>query len=267
MRKEGNLEAYYTQAELWAMDRYEGNTDQRLRARVIASLVDPEVDSILDVGCGNGFVTRRLVARHIVVGLDPSEAGLAHFSGASVVARGEALPFADGSFDAVVCAEVLEHLPEDVFAKAVSELARVAKTRLVIGVPFRENLLVNMTRCSGCGQRFHLWLHQRSFRSPQDLVRLFPGWSQMALCLVSASSVTPGWLLPYVRKALLGSTATSPLARCPRCGSGQPAPSLLQTSGSWGRRLREALAWRLPQRIQPAWMIVLLGRKAAQAGP
>jgi len=32
----GQLEAYYAQPELWDLQRYETNPDQRLRARVIA---------------------------------------------------------------------------------------------------------------------------------------------------------------------------------------------------------------------------------------
>ena len=84
-------------------------------------------ERVLDVGCGSGAVTRdiakRVGERGLVVGLDPSPELLA-------VARGLAegaglgdrvefregnvlrLPFADGSFDVVVCATVLSHVPE-----------------------------------------------------------------------------------------------------------------------------------------------------------
>ncbi|NYZ14663.1 methyltransferase domain-containing protein [Azospirillum sp. RWY-5-1] len=42
-------------------------------------------------------------------------------------------PFDDGSFDAVVCSEVLEHIPD--YGAAVAEMARLTRDRLVITVP------------------------------------------------------------------------------------------------------------------------------------
>jgi ubiquinone/menaquinone biosynthesis C-methylase UbiE len=44
-----------------------------------------------------------------------------------------ALPFGDGSFDAALCLEVLEHLDHP--AEAVRELARVARRAVVLSVP------------------------------------------------------------------------------------------------------------------------------------
>jgi 2-polyprenyl-6-hydroxyphenyl methylase / 3-demethylubiquinone-9 3-methyltransferase len=84
---------------------------------------------VLDAGCGGGLVARELAAAGAeVVGIDRSLGSLGvarraagHFSPAQ--GRLERLPFADGSFDAVVAADVLEHLPD--LPAAVAELARV----------------------------------------------------------------------------------------------------------------------------------------------
>lgn len=55
------------------------------------------------------------------------------------------MKFDDDSFDVVVCMEVLEHLPEDIFRKAIAELRRVCRGQLIITVPYREPLPLSKT--------------------------------------------------------------------------------------------------------------------------
>jgi 2-polyprenyl-6-hydroxyphenyl methylase / 3-demethylubiquinone-9 3-methyltransferase len=89
---------------------------------------------VLDAGCGGGLVARTLVeAGAVVVGVDrslgslhvASRATAARQPGSFHAVRGqlERLPFADGAFDAVVAADVLEHVPD--LPAAAGELARV----------------------------------------------------------------------------------------------------------------------------------------------
>jgi SAM-dependent methyltransferase len=107
-------------------------------------------DRLLDLGCGGGrhaFEAFRLGAR--VVALDASAEELSKVRdtvGAMVVAgqvpcregaaavQGDALdlPFEDSSFDRVVAAEVLEHIPDD--TGAMHELARVLRPGGTIAV-------------------------------------------------------------------------------------------------------------------------------------
>ena len=98
-------------------------------------------ERVLDMGCGGGrhaFALYRRGAHVVALDLDAAElkdvagmfAALAPEvpEGATAQAvRGSAyeLPFADASFDKVIAAEVLEHLPED--SRAMAELARVLK--------------------------------------------------------------------------------------------------------------------------------------------
>jgi SAM-dependent methyltransferase len=82
--------------------------------------------TVLDVATGGGHVARRLrAAGATVVTLDPAP-GMK----ADTTASAEDMPFADGSFDAVVCRIAAHHFA-DVLA-AVKEMARVARHRVVV---------------------------------------------------------------------------------------------------------------------------------------
>jgi SAM-dependent methyltransferase len=85
--------------------------DVRLRA-VIESLGPLEGRRVLDLGCGKGRFASHLKAEGAeVIGLDLSVAMLAIPNGIDrVQASARRLPFADGTFDAVVAIEVLEHV-------------------------------------------------------------------------------------------------------------------------------------------------------------
>ena len=90
---------------------------------------------VLDIGCGLAPYRSELEKRGAVwVGLDLKGPGC------SVIGDGDDLPFADGSFDGVLCAAVLEHLPEP--DRLMSEVRRVLTSagRLFGYVAFLEPL-------------------------------------------------------------------------------------------------------------------------------
>jgi demethylmenaquinone methyltransferase / 2-methoxy-6-polyprenyl-1,4-benzoquinol methylase len=81
---------------------------------------------VLDLGGGTGAANRDLGDRHVVA-IDPAPEMLARNEGADrVVGVGEALPFADGSFDAVFSAYVFRNL--DSVDRTLEEIARVLRT-------------------------------------------------------------------------------------------------------------------------------------------
>ncbi len=91
--------------------------------------------SILDVGAGTGRGVRHFLARHSgleVRGVEPVQAMIdvaerdhAVPAGCIVEGSGTALPFADGSFDAVCELGVLHHVPDP--NRVVREMTRVAR--------------------------------------------------------------------------------------------------------------------------------------------
>jgi len=92
----------------------------------LASLAAGSV--IVDVGCGVGGISAGLADRHEVVGVD-----FALMMGKAARRRGlvpvqadaRALPFPDAVFDAAICPEVIQILPD--VAPVLAEMARVTK--------------------------------------------------------------------------------------------------------------------------------------------
>jgi ubiquinone/menaquinone biosynthesis C-methylase UbiE len=87
---------------------------------------------VLDVGCGGGWLVRRLAAAGArVVGVDPQDDALERAraddpGGRYVVAGAQELPFEDVSFDAVVF-NSLHHVPTAELDGAIGEAARVLR--------------------------------------------------------------------------------------------------------------------------------------------
>jgi dolichol-phosphate mannosyltransferase len=107
---------------------------QRGRHRVITRLAQG-FEQVLDVGCGS---SRILASIPGMTGLDVQLHKLRYarrFENQLVHGSIFDLPFADESFDCLVCSEVIEHIPAE--EKAFDELSRVLKIggRLILGTP------------------------------------------------------------------------------------------------------------------------------------
>lgn len=93
-------------------------------------------DNVLEVGCGRVYLADKMAAKTKVTACDMvistalrEKHSNIEFHEASI----ESLPFADNSFDTVVSTHTLEHVLDIV--KAIAELRRVTKKRLIIVVP------------------------------------------------------------------------------------------------------------------------------------
>jgi SAM-dependent methyltransferase len=114
-------------------------TFERLVARATAEAIEPLLDAagvtagtrVLDVGCGLGTLAAAAAARGArATGVDLAEGMLEaarrrHPELELVLGDVEDLPFADGAFDAVAAAFVINHLPDP--ERGASELVRVAR--------------------------------------------------------------------------------------------------------------------------------------------
>jgi 2-polyprenyl-3-methyl-5-hydroxy-6-metoxy-1,4-benzoquinol methylase len=107
-------------------------------------------DTVLDAGCGLGRHLRHLarIPKLNIYGIDKNTWALRE-TGKSMEAMPDALskeylvsiadinklPFADASFDCIICSEVLEHIPDH--KKAIQEFDRILKPQgtLVVSVP------------------------------------------------------------------------------------------------------------------------------------
>ncbi|MDP2921171.1 MAG: class I SAM-dependent methyltransferase [Candidatus Omnitrophota bacterium] len=94
-------------------------------------------DTVLDVGCGKGYLAKKIAENNIkVTGIDINlQCGLLESRNPLFIKDNieKKLPFLDKSFDTVICAHTIEHLlnPEE----TISELRRVARKRLIVVVP------------------------------------------------------------------------------------------------------------------------------------
>jgi len=106
------------------------------RLRWFDRQIDWQGKSVLDLGCAGGFMAEALALRGArVTGIDPAaeaiDAARAHAREGGLrisydVGVGEALPYDDASFDAVVCVDVLEHVAD--LNKVLSEVVRTLRS-------------------------------------------------------------------------------------------------------------------------------------------
>jgi SAM-dependent methyltransferase len=115
----------------WWQDHFTGGVDAEYEEQILpmAAAHLAGATRVLDVGCGEGQVARRLAAAGAwAAGVDPTESQLevavARGGGPVYVrAAAAALPVRDGAVDAVVACLVFEHL--DPFEPPIAEVARV----------------------------------------------------------------------------------------------------------------------------------------------
>lgn len=122
------------------IDPYLIKRETSLNTSCILTIMQSVVgQKVLEVGCGNAYLAKKLSNKYSLTGVDilvdtstRKDNGHIQF----VNANAEHLPFEDKSFDTTICTHTLEHVLN--FEKAISELRRVTKNRVIIVVPMQK---------------------------------------------------------------------------------------------------------------------------------
>jgi ubiquinone/menaquinone biosynthesis C-methylase UbiE len=100
------------------------------------------IKTLLDVGCGKGFVSRfitqpgkRFTVGAEIFGPDLREARRNRSHSAFVQCDARSLPFKRDSFDAVLCSEVLEHVDKLEGVKLIQDLEDIARRKVLLSTP------------------------------------------------------------------------------------------------------------------------------------
>lgn len=220
-------ENYFEFEEVWAdlPEPYQVQTRETLKA-----WIPSDVETVLDAGCGNGHITNFLPPHLRVTGLDLSETALRNVRVPHIQGSVTALPFPDKSYDLVYCFDVIEHLSEQDFVRALHELQRVAKKYVLIAVPLNEDVESNFTQCADCGVRYHINGHLRAF-TPESL-NAIPSTEEFDCTAVFLSGDTT---VPPQNSLIdlyweLNVHPTLPHAQCPQCGSSRQSGGMSPSS-------------------------------------
>lgn len=138
----------------------------------ISETLEVSPRNVLVVGKGSGVVEnsiRQLSNNQVdIITLDINNA-----VNSDIVGEVTGLPFENDSFDAVLCCQVLEHIPFDRLPEALSEMHRVARKRVVISLPHgrkhikiaidapffgdRQLIMKNPFTTRHCSSKQHYW--------------------------------------------------------------------------------------------------------------
>ncbi|TAK43263.1 MAG: class I SAM-dependent methyltransferase [Betaproteobacteria bacterium] len=155
--------------------RWIGDTEYRLLNGMLAPSAS---SSILDIGCGTGYFSRRFARDgHAVTGvdIDPAMIGFARAHRVAgedyFVADALALPFGDRAFDYCISVTALCFVRDE--RRALEEMARVARRGLAVGLLNRRSLLYwKKGRHGGTGA--YRGAHWHTAREAQHLLAGLP---------------------------------------------------------------------------------------------
>ena len=230
---------------------------ERHRVSVTSDAVPDDCQSVLDVGAGNGMLSRAVAQKgKSVTAVDFSEVALAKVPLPTLCRSADALGVEDRSYDLVLSTEMLEHLDDGTYHGALREFNRVARRAILITVPNRELMREHLGLCGDCGAKFHIWGHRRRF-APADLRSLFPNFTAVSITAFGDTLPKYNRLLLWTRTAIARAWFVDDRSPCPECHSFRPATPRYPTLAY----LCDAANSNLPKARYKPWLMALYRRK------
>ena len=144
-------------------DWEEAKLSEKLDSKIqkIISIIPDDVSSILDVGCGDGVISKGLDSKYKVFATDRSINSLKYVETEKVQSSADYLPVQNTSVDLVFSSEMIEHLPDEIYYNALDEFRRVSKKYIMLTFPNDENIEKNLVQCPKCNSNFNKSYHLR----------------------------------------------------------------------------------------------------------
>ena len=197
------------------------NPEEMQRFEQLINLIPENARSILDVGCGPGVFLyllkeKRKEIKEIGIEISENQIRYANNVLGVKVQYGSAddLKFSEKSFDVVTALEVLEHLPYEIYERACIEISRVAKSTIIISVPYNEDR--GFIMCPVCRTTFNPNYHIRSF-DEEILKNIFPDFTLSKILKIGKSNVVYYPFSILVKKIRMYMWKSKPFV-CPICG-------------------------------------------------
>ncbi len=163
-------ENFFTENPYWSSKN--PNQDELSRWNAINKLIENKIDdktniTILDVGCGRGWLSSLLTQYGNVTGVEPVKNVVKYAKklypniNFIVGSTPNLLPKFKNSFDLIVCSEVLEHIPDDKKIVFVSEINQLLKKNghAIFSTP-RADIQTEWLSHADAGQPIEDWISE-----------------------------------------------------------------------------------------------------------
>ncbi len=143
------------------------------KADLIKNAIPKDVKTIVDIGCGDGTISNALKDNYNLVAVDRSINALKFVETKKINVSADYLPLKTNSINLVFSSEMIEHLPDDIFVKAIKEMKRVSGKYIFLTFPNDENIKKQVTECTKCSYKFNKSYHLRTINLDliEDLFR------------------------------------------------------------------------------------------------